>query len=49
MCGICGIVDFEGGLQAPELVRRMTDTMRHRGPDDQGFLIEAEWRLVCGG
>jgi asparagine synthase (glutamine-hydrolysing) len=35
MCGICGIVDFEQGRAIPvELVDRMRDTMRNRGPDD---------------
>ncbi len=35
MCGICGIVDFEHGRPiAPELVDRMRDTMKNRGPDD---------------
>jgi asparagine synthase (glutamine-hydrolysing) len=40
MCGICGIVDFEHGRPiAPELVDRMRDTMRNRGPDDAGTEI----------
>ena len=35
MCGICGIVDFEQGRPIPpELVDRMRDTMKNRGPDD---------------
>jgi asparagine synthase (glutamine-hydrolysing) len=34
MCGICGIVDYEGRPIAPELVNRMRDTMINRGPDD---------------
>ena len=35
MCGIAGIVDFE---KAPSLdiLRRMTDAIRHRGPDGSG-------------
>jgi asparagine synthase (glutamine-hydrolysing) len=33
MCGICGIA----GQRDPELVQRMTRTMVHRGPDDEGF------------
>lgn len=38
MCGICGMIDLthnRGG--DPELVRRMADLIRHRGPDGDGF------------
>ncbi len=38
MCGICGAVDFSGALDPAEFVRRMTPAMRHRGPDDEGYL-----------
>ena len=38
MCGICGAVDFSGAVNAAEVVRRMTPTMQHRGPDDEGYL-----------
>jgi asparagine synthase (glutamine-hydrolysing) len=40
MCGICGI--FEPGRQtAIELatLKKMADSMRHRGPDDEGFYV----------
>ena len=32
MCGIAGYA----GLNKPELLERMCDAMRHRGPDDAG-------------
>jgi len=32
MCGICGVYDPRGGIDA-DLVRRMNETLRHRGPD----------------
>jgi asparagine synthase (glutamine-hydrolysing) len=38
MCGICGAIDFSGSSDASALVRRMTPTMTHRGPDDDGYL-----------
>src|ERR1700720_890682 len=38
MCGICGAIDFAGSGDAAALVRRMTPTMWHRGPDDEGYL-----------
>ncbi|MGB6833420.1 MAG: XrtA/PEP-CTERM system amidotransferase [Candidatus Acidiferrum sp.] len=40
MCGICGIFEFERREEiSPELVRRMTDTIIHRGPDDEGVFV----------
>ena len=38
MCGICGKLNFDrdAGVN-PALVRRMLDTIQHRGPDDQGI------------
>jgi asparagine synthase (glutamine-hydrolysing) len=35
MCGICGSVGFDDGV---EVVRRMTGAMVHRGPDTAGYL-----------
>jgi len=37
MCGITGIYSFRGNV-SPESIKRMTDLLRHRGPDDEGFL-----------
>jgi asparagine synthase (glutamine-hydrolysing) len=41
MCGICGKYYFErpGGDDLAGLLRRMTGSMAHRGPDDEGFYI----------
>jgi asparagine synthase (glutamine-hydrolysing) len=39
MCGICGIFDFQGRPADPELLRRMTDRIRHRGPDGDGYFL----------
>lgn len=37
MCGICGKLNFERNHRvSPALVRGMLDTIRHRGPDDEG-------------
>ena len=36
MCGICGIVDFNGNKVNKESINLMTDAMVHRGPDDTG-------------
>src|SRR5437867_8406158 len=36
MCGICGVL---GPIDA-SVLRSMTRTMAHRGPDDEGFAVE---------
>ncbi len=41
MCGICGVIQIDGAARqvvAPDVLRRMTDAMAHRGPDDAGFV-----------
>jgi asparagine synthase (glutamine-hydrolysing) len=40
MCGIAGIVAPPGRAVDPERLRSMTDTLRHRGPDSDGYLVE---------
>ena len=38
MCGICGIIDLTKQQRAdPELARRMSQLIAHRGPDGDGF------------
>jgi asparagine synthase (glutamine-hydrolysing) len=37
VCGICGIVDFSKHPGLP-VIQAMTDTLRHRGPDDCGVV-----------
>jgi asparagine synthase (glutamine-hydrolysing) len=39
VCGIAGIVNLNGGGVSAEILRRMNDRLRHRGPDDEGLLI----------
>ena len=38
MCGICGVAFVSRTADAEARVRAMTAAMRHRGPDDEGFL-----------
>jgi len=38
MCGICGKISF-GSTVNEGLIRKMCDTLRHRGPDDEGVYI----------
>src|SRR6476646_2597136 len=40
MCGICCQFNFAGDEPVePEIVRRMTDSIAHRGPDDEGYFF----------
>ena len=46
MCGIAGIYYFNG-IAKTEEIKKMTDSLRHRGPDDEGFLgVDFERRKV---
>jgi len=40
MCGITGMLHFDGGPVSPVVLRAMTDALAHRGPDGEGFFIE---------
>jgi asparagine synthase (glutamine-hydrolysing) len=44
MCGICGKMNFDsGGVPVDaELIRRMLDSIRHRGPDDDGVYLSPQ-------
>ena len=37
MCGIVGVCHLNGEPASPDILRRMTDVVRHRGPDDEGI------------
>lgn len=41
MCGIAGIFNPNGDAVSQSLLRRMTNTLIHRGPDDEGFYTDA--------
>jgi len=36
MCGIAGILNYQGGGISTEVLSKMTDSLIHRGPDDRG-------------
>jgi len=38
MCGICGIYSFSRPVNTDD-IRKMNHVIRHRGPDDEGFLM----------
>ena len=40
MCGITGIVNFNGKPVDAEVLRKMNNLLIHRGPDDEGYFIK---------
>ena len=40
MCGICGIIHFDGKPATQRLLAAMNDKLRHRGPDGDGYLVD---------
>jgi len=40
MCGICGLVELEGGVPDRDLLERMNQRLFHRGPDSGGVHVE---------
>ncbi len=47
MCGITGIIDFRGHVEASTLAR-MRDTLMHRGPDDAGLWVSPDATVGLG-
>jgi asparagine synthase (glutamine-hydrolysing) len=40
MCGICGQFNFSRNDPIdPDIIRRMTNSIAHRGPDDEGYFV----------
>jgi len=48
MCGIAGIMSFEGHSIPRDLLDAMTDAEVHRGPDDRGTYISEDARIGLG-
>jgi len=51
MCGLTGFVDFAKettDAEMTDLVRRMADTLVHRGPDDSGVWVDAGDGIALG-
>ncbi len=40
MCGICGVLHFDGQRPALDVLQAMTDSLYHRGPDGDGTYID---------
>jgi asparagine synthase (glutamine-hydrolysing) len=41
MCGVCGLYGLQPSDDPERTVRRMTQTLTHRGPDDSGIFLDA--------
>lgn len=41
MCGIAGVFNITGEPVSPVIIRKMTDSIKHRGPDAEGFYIDS--------
>jgi asparagine synthase (glutamine-hydrolysing) len=40
VCGIAGLIRFDGRAVRTEEIQAMTDAIAHRGPDDQGLFLD---------
>ena len=50
MCGIAGIVKLNNSpFHLPENIRLMTQTISHRGPDDEGFMFCSNEKVITAG
>ena len=52
MCGIFGVYQIDGTPIEPAQVQQATTTLRHRGPDDEGYLLidtQHDQLTLCGG
>lgn len=39
MCGICGIISYNGKVILEKEIKTMCSTMVHRGPDEEGIIF----------
>jgi len=47
MCGICGVVSFQPNIRLdPSILARMNASLRHRGPDDEGYYEDDQAALA---
>jgi len=46
MCGICGILNFDGAPVSDKLLLDMNNAMKLRGPDDSGHYVELEFGMA---
>ncbi|GAL83000.1 asparagine synthase [Sporocytophaga myxococcoides] len=48
MCGIAGIIKLSSDISLPNtVIKKMTDSISHRGPDDEGFVTIYDAFVEC--
>jgi len=45
MCGICGYINFNGKSLDKNILAKMTSSLEHRGPDEEGYYIKGKAAL----
>ncbi len=45
MCGICGIINFNGKPIDRKILKKMNNLLFHRGPDEEGYHINAKCKM----
>lgn len=45
MCGIVGFVDNTKSKEKKEIIKRMADRIKHRGPDQEGYFVDSKIAL----
>src|SRR3981189_3633917 len=50
MCGICGVLNVGSAAERIDepMLRGMADTLRHRGPDDDGYFVSPDHQVGLG-
>ena len=48
MCGIAGVLFFDGQKVRVELLKKMTDVLVHRGPDGEGYWLSEDENIGFG-
>jgi asparagine synthase (glutamine-hydrolysing) len=50
MCGICGVLNVGPAAERIDepMLRGMADTLRHRGPDDDGYFVSPDHQVGLG-
>lgn len=47
MCGIVGSYNPRGGIEL-DILKKMTNTLLHRGPDEEGYFVDTEAGIAFG-
>lgn len=48
MCGICGFISRKAVGDAKIRIRKMMDSMEHRGPDAEGYVVLEDGKIALG-